>query len=263
MAGNNRSSLVVQERDLRLFEALETMRVMDREQAKIVTGFGSTTRANARLLALTQAGLLRRFFLGTGGAGRKALYWLSAKGAQFVGVPRRGPRRPQDALIATDFFVEHQLAVNRAYCALKFGPAPTPGVAFQRWIGFYRAIAPDLGLIPDGYVEFTTPAGTVAMFIEVDLGNENLGVWKKKVGLYLQLALSGEYERRFGQSRFRVLVVATSERRLLTIRKVIAGTTDKVFWFASLESVERDGAFGRIWLRPKSDERQPLIQEPR
>jgi len=36
----------------------------DREQAKPLLEFGSTTRANARLLALARAGLLKRFFLG-------------------------------------------------------------------------------------------------------------------------------------------------------------------------------------------------------
>ena len=58
---------MVQPRDRKLFEELAVMRVIDREQAKIVAGFGSTTRANARLLALTRAGLLRRFFLGRRG----------------------------------------------------------------------------------------------------------------------------------------------------------------------------------------------------
>ena len=67
MTGNNKKrGLVVQSRDRRLFEELPVMRVVDREQAKIVAGFGSTTRANARLLALVRAGLLRRFFLGAG-----------------------------------------------------------------------------------------------------------------------------------------------------------------------------------------------------
>ena len=49
MAGNSRS-IVLQERDLRLFEALESMRVINREQAKVVAGFQSTRRANDRLL---------------------------------------------------------------------------------------------------------------------------------------------------------------------------------------------------------------------
>src|SRR5690242_10376629 len=71
MTGNKkRGGLIVQPRDRRLFEELAVMRIVDREQAKLVAGFGSTTRANSRLLALTRSGLLRRFFLGS----RKSLY---------------------------------------------------------------------------------------------------------------------------------------------------------------------------------------------
>src|SRR5882724_2210165 len=85
--GNNHRSIVVQERDRHLLRELGVMRVVDREQAKTVAGFGSITRVNARLLALTRAGLLRRFFAGTTAGGAKALYALSAKGAQLIGVP--------------------------------------------------------------------------------------------------------------------------------------------------------------------------------
>jgi hypothetical protein len=98
MAGNK--GMVIQERDLRLLRELGVMRVVDREQAAIVAGFASTTRVNARLLALTRSGLLRRFFLGTTAGGTKALYALSAKGAQLVGVPLRGPQRRKDESIA-------------------------------------------------------------------------------------------------------------------------------------------------------------------
>src|SRR5260221_11970455 len=96
MNGNEHDGLVIQERDRHLLQELAVMRVIDREQVKTVAGFGSTTRANSRLLALTSAGLLRRFFLGTTGAGQKALYALSPKGAQLVGVPLRAPRRRKD-----------------------------------------------------------------------------------------------------------------------------------------------------------------------
>src|ERR1039458_886835 len=65
MTGNNGRGIVLQARDWQLLQELAVMRVVDREQAKIVAGFGSTTRANVRLLALTRAGLLRRFFLGS------------------------------------------------------------------------------------------------------------------------------------------------------------------------------------------------------
>jgi hypothetical protein len=82
---------MIQPRDLDLLRELAVMRVADREQVKVAAGFGSTTRVNTRLLALTRAGLLRRFFLGSGG-GRKALYALSIKGAQMIQLPCRGPR---------------------------------------------------------------------------------------------------------------------------------------------------------------------------
>jgi len=85
-AGNNNRTIVVQERDRHLLRELGVMRVVDREQVQNVAQFGSITRVNARLLALTRAGLLRRFFLGTTAGGKKALYSLSARGAALVDV---------------------------------------------------------------------------------------------------------------------------------------------------------------------------------
>jgi hypothetical protein len=87
MAGNRRKTgLVLQDRDRRLFSELTTMRIIDRELTKVAAGFRSTTRANARLLKLTRAGLLNRFFVGSIAAGRKAIYTLSKRG-EFLHVP--------------------------------------------------------------------------------------------------------------------------------------------------------------------------------
>lgn len=259
MTGNNRR-LVLQPRDRQLLSELATMLVIDREQAKLVAGFGSTTRANTRLLALSNAGLLRRCFLGTTAGGTKALYMLSAKGAQAVGVPFRGPHRRRDEALVADFFIEHQLRINEIHCAVKYRPIPVSGISFRRWAVFHEPMTPAIRLIPDGYMELETSAGSIAAFLEIDLGNESLAVWKEKTSNYLQLALSGECERRFGQSRFRVLVIAHSDRRALSIQTAVAATTDKIFWFTSLESINRDGFFGSIWTRPKDDVRQPFVK---
>jgi len=268
MTGNNRKQkrgvrrgLLIQPRDLRLLEELGVLRVADREQAKVAAGFGSTTRVNTRLRALTQAGLLRRFFLGSGG-GRKALYALSPKGAQVAEVPCRGPRRRQDETLVADFYVEHQLALGAVYCVAKFGPIPFPHVRFIQWIAFDEPVAHELSLIPDGYVEFVTPTGIDASFIEVDLGNETQGVWREKVKHYLQLAVSKAYARRFRQSRFRVLVLANSERRLHSLRKTVSAITPKIFWFATLDTVRGERFFAPVWLRPVGDPHQPLFKEP-
>src|SRR5690242_9549469 len=103
--------IILQPRDREFLKELSVLSVTDHAQTMTVAGFGSLSRANRRLRQLTKAGLLRRFFLGSGG-GRKALYSLSEKGAQVAGVPARGLRRPHGALLAADFFVEHQLQVN-------------------------------------------------------------------------------------------------------------------------------------------------------
>src|SRR6266478_6830045 len=103
MTGNNHKGIVLQDRDRHLLRELGIMRVIDREQAKCVAGFGSTRRANSRLLILARAGLLRRFFLGTKGGGQKALYTLSASGAKRVNVPFRGLRRRSDEVLVADF----------------------------------------------------------------------------------------------------------------------------------------------------------------
>ena len=257
-----RRGLIVQPRDLELLRELGVMRVADREQVKIAAGFGSTTRVNTRLLALTRAGLLRRFFLGSGG-GRKALYALSVKGAQVVHVPCRGPRRRQNEMLIADFFVQHQLSINAVYCGLKFGTLSIPRVRFVNWLAFNAPLVAGLSLIPDGYVEFATPSGIDASFIEIDLGHEGLAVWKEKTRHYVQLALSGEYERQFRQPRFRVLVLANSERRLHSIRSAVAGITQKIFWFATLGAVHGEEFFAPVWLRPLGETYQPFFTEPR
>jgi hypothetical protein len=258
MTGNStrRNGMRLQPRDLLILTMVALLRVADREQIRLACGFGSTTRVNARLILLVRAGLLRRYFLGRG-AGRRALYAVSEKGAALVGKPLRGPRRRQNETLVADFYVEHQLAVNEVHCALAF--RELPGVRFRRWMDFDETIAPSLRLIPDGYVELETPSGIVAVFLEVDLGTESLGVWKEKVRQYIELAATGEFAKRFGQSRFRVLVLAHSLRRLRSIQRTVAASTQKIFWFATLDDA-RERFFSPVWLRPISETPQPFIE---
>jgi hypothetical protein len=255
-----RRGIILQPRCLTVLREVWIMRVADCQQIALAAGFHSTTRVNARLLALTEAGLLRRFFLGSGG-GRKALYAIASKGAQLIGVPCRGPRRRKDEMLVADFFVQHQLTINAVYCGLKFGAIPTHGVRFVNWLAFHEPLIAGLSLIPDGYVEFRTLSGIDASFIEVDLGHESLTVWKEKATHYLQLAVSGEYERQFTHPRFRVIVLANTERRLQSIRTAVRGITEKIFWFATLDAVRGEQFFGPVWLRPVGENKQPFFKE--
>src|ERR1035437_4071247 len=257
MAGNNPRGFILQSRDRHLLRELAILEVADCELVKAAAGFGSTTRANTRLLQLVRAGLLRQFFLGSGG-GRKALYALSQKGAHLVDVPCRGPRRRQDEVLVADYYIAHQLAINEIYCTLKY--KAVPGITFERWVSFHQPVTPSSGLIPDGLVELRTASGITSCFLEVDLGHESLSIWQRKAQNYLQLALSGDFPKQFSQASFRVLVLANSERRLQSIRKSLATVTGKIFWFATLESASSN-FFAPIWLRPVGDRPKPFFTE--
>ena len=258
MSGNDRRGLVLQDRDRHLMRELAEMRVIDREQAKVVAGFGSTTRANARLLALVTAGLLKRFFLGTIAGGRKALYALSLQGAKLLNLPYRAPRRRHDEVLVADFFVAHQLAVNEIYCTLKYRLIPAPDARFMKWASFSKPIDRSQSLIPDGYFEIAAGKHVTA-FLEIDLGHEGQKVWKAKLQAYLRYAVSGQFESDFKQSRFRVLVIANSERRVEAIRTLAGALTEKVFWFSTFSLVNRDGFWSPVWVRPRDARRQPLL----
>jgi hypothetical protein len=259
MAGSDRREIILQPRDERLLREAALIRVIDREMAKAAAGFHSTTRANARLLALVNAGLLRRFFQGTEAGGRKALYTLSPKSARLIGVQYQGLRFGKDELIVTNFFIAHQIALNEVYCAMKFGEVSIPGVQFVRWLAFAEPLSRAIPLVPDGYGEFATPQGSLAAFLEVDLGHEGAGVWKKKVTNYLRYATSGSFEERFQQSRFRILVVANTGARLHAIRKVVRGLTDKIFWFSTFGAIRARGPWAAVWFRPADDTLRSLI----
>lgn len=250
MTGNRRTGLVAQERDRRLLRELSVMRVIDREQAELVAGFRSVTRANARLLALTRAGLLNRFFIGTGAGGKKSLYTLSANGAVLIQAARSGLRRRRDAVLVGDAFVDHQLHLNRVYLAFKLAPVHRPGLVFRCWRVFREPLSRNAAIVPDGYVEIESAGKTLCMFVEADLGTEGLPLWIRKVEAYLRFARSGEFEACFRQRQFRVLIAMTSERRSESICNAIARLTDKIFWLSTFQAIEREGVWASVWCRP-------------
>ena len=258
MPGSKRRGIVLQNRDRHLLSELGVMRTIDREMTKVVAGYGTTTQVNIRLLELTNAGLLRRFFVGTTGSGRKAVYTLSTKGVNMVAAQLGGINRPEGKLVTGDRFVEHQTAINEIYLAVKYKPLPI-GTHFARWHIFRQSVSEAIKITPDAYFEISTGAHVRAAFLEVDLGTEALKIWQQKTAYYLQLAVSGEFTKRFRQQQFRVLVVANSERRLDNIRATVAKSTDKIFWFATLDNIHRDGFWSPIWLRPTGDQRHSLI----
>jgi hypothetical protein len=255
MNGIEGSPIMLTGRDIALLRNLHEVRLLDRKQIQRLAGFGSITRANERLSRLHSAGLLRRFFLGTEAGGRKALYALSARGANAVGLQRPWMlQRADDELLVGEAFVEHQLAVNWCWIAAQ----SVPNAKSLRFLRFYEPISPTILLVPDGYFELERDGGVHPIFLEGDLGTESSRVWTRKVELYLRLATTGEFEQKFHQPRFKVAVVCTSERRLQNLRRVIRSATTKIFFISLLAQINRDGLAAPHWLRPAGEAREPL-----
>jgi hypothetical protein len=227
----------MQPRDRRLLSALEVLRIIDRSHAERLGPFDSLQRANARLLQLTRAGIVRRDSWGTINGGRKNIYRLP--GRRF----KRG------------MSVEHELMI--ADCYVGFSVAAPGPVSMRRWT---RPDQPLAGVVvPDGFAHLDINGRVLPLLIEVDRGTETLGIIRRKVESYLALALSGDTERLLGARQFRVAVVTTSNRRLESLAGAIAARTDKIFWLTTHDALRRSGPWAPIWRRAAPGDQPPSV----
>ena len=254
----SKTAKVVTPRDLHLLSELVTAKILDREQIQIVCNIRAVNRTNERLQQLHNAGLLRRHFLGTLAGGRKALYSLAAKGGHLIDLDRVWRlQRPEDELLVGDSFTAHQTAVNWVWIGAKY--RMPSGVEFLRWLNFQEPLAKVLPLVPDGYFEIHRNGEILSHFVEADLGTETHKAWERKIQLYVKLATSGEFTRLFHRHRFRVLVTAPTERRLGNIRQTALKQTPKLFFFLDSTTINRDGLYVPLWLRPDGTAKQSLL----
>lgn len=246
-SGIRNRGVILQPRDRLLLSALKRRRYVEREQASVICGFRSASRAKARLLALTRAGVLSRLFVGTISGGRRAVYFLPSMRRQSS--PRKLASRK------TELFVEHQLAVNAVVLGAQQHDDRLQVIDCE-WST--KPAARVSKVRPDAVLEIRLAAQVRGLLIEVDLDTEPLRTIREKVLRYLSLARSGQSEQLLGVPQFRVLFVVRGSERLTAIREVVACETDQLFWFAESEIVTREGFWARVWLRPTGVEKHSL-----
>jgi hypothetical protein len=254
MAGSRKSpGIVLQERDRRVLRELDTLRVIDREQARVIAPFGSVTRANTRLLELARAGLLARLPVGTVLGGHKLLYARTPGGAAVVGhAHRQPPWNARSPIVAGQPLLEHLLRTNELYLALRYGNPLFTGCELVEWRTFNLPLQPS-GVIPDAYCVLKVRDASRALFVEVDLATEPLRTWSQKADRYVALARSGEFQRQFAREQFGVVVIVPSDRRLQGVRRAIAGRTSKLFWITTFDGARADAIGSAVWWRPTGD----------
>ena len=244
MNGNKKLEAIAQERDRKLLALLPTLRFVDIRQAAAICGFGSAGRARARIAKLVKAEYLGRFHVGTIAGGRKAIYTLPEL------LPKVLTHR-QLASVGRELFVAHHLAVNDVYLAAAQSPNEWNLV---RWEQFHATSGGLRGIIPDAYLEIGGAQPCRGFFLEMDMGSESLTVWQRKVERYLDFAGRGDFRPLSGLETFGVLVVAQTEGRIKAIQKLIARSTDRVFYLATTRSLPERGFWSNIWLRPLTDQ---------
>jgi len=207
-----------------------------------------------------------------------ALYRLGRAGIPVIArardedvetVRQRVRERPKPTIMAHDYLLNElrvQLALAVATRAdLKLELWLNGPECFERYDHHDRESGHDATRVfnPDGFFRLTIGGGVVAVFVEIDLGTESIQRrFKHKISTYRTYAKSGQFLSKFGQKRFRIMTVTTSERRIANLGLVAAEfNASEVFWFTTRDQLLATGDFlsASIWQRPPSKAFEPFL----
>lgn len=171
-------------RDLYLFDVLEAHRVLTAGQVTALL-FPSLDRAQRRLLALTQRGVLTRFRGYVRPGSQPWRYTLGYPGVELLAAAhaRRPPSRTAHDLsltrLARSRQLDHLLGVNGFFTDLAGHAATQPGAQLMTWYSestTYAVLSERLQihLRPDGYGRWHDTSGDVGFLLEHDTGSEPL-----------------------------------------------------------------------------------------
>lgn len=200
------------------------------------------------------------------------VYALAQRGADFVagrlGIDRRLVRwRKYHNQVGLPF-LEHRLAVNDVRIALMVGGCSL-GYSLEDWryelpiredVDDPDEGVPPLVLRPDAYVCFLCGPRRLHFFLEVDMATETHARFAQKVRRYLAYKESRLFRYRLGGRAFRVLTVAPTASRVLSLRRVAEREgAQRAFWFATLSDVTADAVSLPIWRVGGEDGRASLV----
>lgn len=235
--------------------------------------FGSPTRARSRLKLLFHRGFVDRTFPPSAGpATAEAVYSLgpaatselaTAYGLDPTAIARR--RRKVEPL-----FAAHQLLITRFRLRIAYAGAPH-GVQIKDWrdegdalLDFHarsRTGAMARGrLTPDGMGWIESKRARFAFCLEADRGTMTVGRVRAKFERYLAAQAAGAVKARLGADRFRVLVLAPSERRLASLAQAAVAAGSPNVWLATEAALEADPVLDPVWIRAGAKDPYPLFR---
>lgn len=244
-------------------------RWLTRHQLQRLLSMPCVTRINHLLRRLWDHGFLHRLKAITVGGGMQPVYVVGPAGVGLVvahnGLPSSEIRsRIREDARAGAVLLPHDLEVNDLRIALTHAIERQTGTPLDCWLTADRCYdVPSRTEVvrPDGYFRILSHDVLSSFFLELDRGSTTLTRWSQKVARYIQYRESGNYARRYGLERFRVLVMAPSERRLQELRAATAEFTDRSFWFGLTSDLISDAdPYREVWRPVASDGFRSLIE---
>ena len=275
------TTIRITERDLALFEALSSYRVLS--TAQVAALFTPSYDSARRLLRrLYQAKLIVRVFqpVVRSSFARESIWALSRRGAMEVSrsrdcsLPSYLSTKDQKGNLSLD----HTLARNDF--RICFEKLDTLGelelVAWRQSkeeLRCHSELRGPLGglervtLIADGYLEVRRSGRKYHMLLEADMGTTSQKRMSRKYQAYWSWWKNGGHGDRFGASNIRVLTVTTTYQRLGNLRNLAleAPATSRggtgLFWFTTLAHVDVNAPrelLENVWWSSRSGENNAI-----
>ncbi len=263
-------SVRITDRDLKLFEALSSYRILSTAQvASLFTP--SYSAAQTLLRRLHRAGLILQLFQPIGGskAAKEAVWALARKGAAEVARARESPLPSH--LTAKDersnLFIDHTLARNdfRICFELLHREGALELLAWKQskdelccrseLRGPYGG-RNTVTLIADGYLVVRCNNKVYYLLLESDMGTTALKRMDEKYRAYWTWWKNGGHRKRFGATNIRVLTVTTSYKRMGNLQNLAKSAPDRerngsgLFWFSMMGYIDPNAAgevLDRVW----------------
>jgi hypothetical protein len=203
---------------------------------------GNKRAANKQIARLVDARILKkRLRLDTYPNFRSPIYHLGVEGCRLLGMSKEEMTTYlAKAKSYSDRALTHLLEVYDVF--IKFYLASR--VTEWMWHNDEKWFSIELGLYPDGYVQFEKEGKKYSAFIEVDRGTEGISVVKDKFRKYARFNRSGAFKRLFGDRALRVLFITTTEERIEKMEN--AGASDDI-WFTTKAEFMRESLWARHW----------------
>lgn len=285
--------LVLQPRDVRILLTIYAYGFLSRSQLQRLH-FSGLYRACRRLRKLYDHAYLDRLWVPRTALGLPdpvdqplaitgsppALYRLGPAGVPLVArhleedldlVRKRAKLAPKPSILAHDYLL------NELRVQLELQVASHPELALERWVSGpdcfarYEHLDPTLNdravtrvFNPDGFFRLHRGEGVHAAFVEIDLGTESVQRrFRDKIQTYRNYVRSGQFLERFGQRRFRVLTVTTSEQRIRNLARIAEEhNAGQAFWFTTRDELLAGADFlaDAVWRRAPGLERERFLE---